>query len=364
MIYLLLIIFCVLMGLLSSRYKLVNVTGKEIKIYKNLSLLAIVFIAGFRGYGVGTDTSGTYWDIFNIAKNNLSAIRDRGYGFINYIISKYNGSYSLVLIVVSLLIYGFVFSRIYKSSAIPWYSVFLFFSTDFFFISLNMIRQSIVVAIFIYALPMVHSDRKKEIVKYWILALLGISMHTSGILLIALFFLYRYIKLTPKKAVIITICNVILYKVMTIVIIKLLFKISYIRKYFFWYFQSSYNNGQISLFGILIPFSVLVFWAFIYSKNVKAREDSSVNDLGLSMLMASNLMIYSGSIPLIQRIAFYFTSQIIILLPTLFLYINLKKTRNIVKTGVFICYLIYMIITIFIQKQEGVLPYSNVLFGG
>lgn len=362
--YFVLILLSVGFAYLGTTYKFKSENSIRDLIFKLLPIIIISLVAGLRGYTVGTDTNGTYLDIYNISTNNLWAIRDKGYAILNYIVKSIFGNYTAVLIVVSFITYGLVFYRIYKISKIEWYSVLLFFATDFFFISMNMVRQSIAIAIFMFAITLLHSNEKKDIILYFVMAFIAGSMHTTGLIMIPAFFLYRFIKLSPVKAIIFTVANIILCGIVIKIALAILFKIEYFNVYFKWYFDSSYNSGELSIVGIMIPFTILILWAVLYKFNESAKDDIQFNDLGISMLIAGNLAIYSNMIPLIQRISLYFSSMIILFLPCIFLHIDNKKYRKIMEIVTAVCYLTYMIITIYIQKQEGVLPYYSVIFGG
>lgn len=362
MVYIILILLCVGITYFNTKFKSENKIRDVI--FKLVPIISVSLVAGLRSYNVGTDTSGTYLDIYNLSTQNLWAIRDRGYAILNYFIKVIFGNYTAILIFVSFITYGLIFYRIYKESKIEWYSVFLFFTTDLFFISMNMVRQSIAIAIFIFSISLINSHQKRDIVLYFIMAFLAGTMHTTGWLLIPIFFVYRFVKLSPIKAVIFTVANVILCGVITKIVLAILFKNKYFVTYFKWYFDSIYNSGELSLVGIMIPFTILILWAVLYNINSEAKDDEQFNNLGISMLIAGNLAIYSSFVPLIQRISLYFSSTVILFLPCVFSYFRNEKYRVFIKISIFVCYLIYMVVTIFIQKQEGVMPYHSVIFGG
>lgn len=365
MVYICLMCICVLFAILAKKFIFYYKGNNRIYLFQLLSCVCVVFIAGFRGMNVGTDTSGTYFSIFKIAQVSLSSIRDYGFGLLNFISYKICNNYNFLLLLVSIIMYGLIFVRIYKSSEIPWFSVFLFFATDFFFISMNMVRQSIAIAIFVYIFPLIHSRKKIDIVITFIFIIVGILMHSSCVIIIPAYFVIKYFKLTPQKAVTITIINYLLYETFDKIIINLLFKSDYFRKFFAFYFESSYNTGKMAFWGLLIPITIGLFWAFLYyNSDCERRNNIYLNDLGLCMLISVNLMIYSGRIPLIERVAMYFTTQVIILIPNTVGIIKKHTNQVIFKIVIIVSYFIYMWITIFLQGQESVLPYTNILFGG
>lgn len=87
---------------------------------------------------------------------------------------------------------------------------------------MNMVRQSISIAIFVYVWPMIYSRKKGDIVKTWILIIVGVLMHSSCLIIIPAYFVIKYFKLTPKKALIITMINCLFYETFDKIIITLL----------------------------------------------------------------------------------------------------------------------------------------------
>lgn len=358
MIYIFLIVFCTSIAYIDTNYKIIGMRGKKSNFAKIVIIALCSLVAGMRGMSVGADTGGTYLDIYQIAQENFYLIRDKGYAALNLIAYHLFHQYNGVLFLSALITYALAFWRIFQSSKTPWYSVFLFFSTDFFFISMNMVRQSIVVAIFIFILPYTHSEEPLKKLAYFWLVCIGATIHTTGLILLPFYFVFRYIKVTPKRACVITVINFMLCKKMIKIIIKILFLSQYFRSKFGWYFSSIYNSGEIGIFGVLMQVAIVLFACVFYNDNRSAEY----NDVMLCALIAGNLAIYAGGIPLIGRIAYYFSAQEMVYIPCIFASIKNNKNRDIMKITVMICYTAYMLITIYIQGQENVLPYIMMSF--
>ena len=70
-----------------------------------LSFLPPFLVSGLRNVNIGTDTSKTYLEIYNIISNG-GKIRDFGYGIINKICFVIFNNYSSVLLFSALLVVG------------------------------------------------------------------------------------------------------------------------------------------------------------------------------------------------------------------------------------------------------------------
>lgn len=321
-----------------------------------------VIVSGLRDLGIGTDTAGTYLRIYAIAQINFRQIRDIGFGFLNFLIGRIFHNFNVLLFVCALITYGLVFYRIFKTSKSPVFSVFLFFATDFFFISMNMVRQSIVIAIFIYILPYVHNHDIKSKIMYFLMALISFTIHSSGIILIPAYFVFRYWKMDIKKGMIYSSINIIFSSVICNILINLLMRSMYFNRYFSWYFSSGYNTGKIGIYSVLIPFVMMILLCYLFWCHRDVRDDVEINDLFLCLFLSGNISMYATAIPLTNRITIYFFMQIIIYLPLLLSYIKRNSTRQVVAFCVFTMFFLYMIITIYIQGQEAVLPYKSIIF--
>lgn len=355
MIYLFLILITLSFAVLSVRTR----KNKNLSyFFAVLSCLPPILVSGLRSYSVGTDTDGTYWDIYIKSLDNLHGIRDKGYGYLNHFLRIIYDDFTLILIITSAIICGLFFYRIYKSSASPIYSIFLFFATDFYFISMNMIREMIVIAITSFAFPLINDDRKNSKIKYFLLTILATSMHTSGLLMIPLYFVCKYIKEIKSVIILlITVLNFLFSRIIYIYIFRLVSSFPYISRYFAKYFYLRYANVDFSWFGFLIDASILFLLCFFYKRGFPEYKN-----LILGYTVATNIMLYSGLLPLVHRVVMHFTFLFIIYFPNITTTIKNQTNRKIVLFSVAVGFMVYMIVTTYIQGQEEVLPYSSILF--
>jgi len=317
------------------------------------SFLSPFIISAFRDISVGTDTSGTYYDIYYNVLNNIGGIRDIGYSLINKIAILLFNNYSGVLIITSLIFCGLSFKCIFSESENPPLSVLLFFATNVYFISMNMVRQSIAISIFMLSIP---SIKKKSFFKFFILNLIATSVHTTSLIYIVLYFILDK-KIKIKHIVILCLIVALFSSSLGNGIISFLSNISYFRKYFAWYLSSRFVTGYLNIYSLLINICILLFLFFI---NKNAKDDKDYNILLWLETIAVISLLLSAYIPLMQRISWMFSFPMFVYLPKMFNYITNSKTRTIIKICVTSCFLAYMIITIFINGYNEVVPYKSI----
>lgn len=325
--------------------------------YIFLCILSFIFpflVSGFRDFSIGTDTSGTYYDIFDMIKNdNLRYVRDKGYGIITQIAYVLFHNYTGALTLTSLITCGIAYYCIFRDSKYPVMSTLLFFTTNVYFISMNMIRQCIATMIFIFSIIFI---KKKKLLPYLLLSALAISMHTSAVVYIPFYFILN--KKLDKKLSVITILIFILFGgAITDAAMNLLFKIDYFNNYFSWYMDSSYNSGEFNLISFGIALCIYLFLLFI---NKKAKNDYNYNILFWLQTLVICILSLSSKLPLMQRTSWLLAFPLFIYLPGMFDYIENKKLKLITKICVNAGYIAYMIVTSFMLGYNEIYPYVSI----
>lgn len=318
-----------------------------------LSFLPPFLVSGFRDYSVGTDTSGTYKEIYNVVLYGGDGIRDFGYAFLNRIaIWLFDGYYGL-LIITSFIFCALSFKSIFSESKYPTLSVILFFATNLYFLSMNMIRQSIAISIFILSIPHI---KNKSFFKFLFLNLIAVSIHSITVIYFIIYFLLnRRIKI--NHIIIVCLVVAIFGSLFSSELIEFLCSFSYFRKYFAWYFTSQFATGELNLFSLLINVFILLFLIAI---NKSAKDDKDYNNLLCLETLSVVSLLLSPCLPMMQRISWLFSFPIYIYLPKMFDYISDKRIRRITQICVVLCFIIYMVITTFVRGYNEVVPYTSI----
>lgn len=142
--------------------------------------------------------TGTDWEpyLFHFEEtNNISDVYysltgfEQGYGFFVLIIKSIWNSYTAFLVVHALIYYMLVFSAFKKLSPYLFVSLLVFYATSLGVLGSN--RQLIALAICLYALRYV-VDRNA--IKFFLLIALAFLFHSTAIMFVVYYFLYRDIK--------------------------------------------------------------------------------------------------------------------------------------------------------------------------
>ncbi|RHV33236.1 EpsG family protein [Ruminococcus sp. OM05-10BH] len=156
---------------------------KKLKIgFLVINMGTLIFISGFRGASVGTDTR-TYLSLYNISKSlTWSELFDQrvewAYGIVAKLCSLVYDNHQFYIFIFSLII-GVGFAVIiYKSSDDVPLSVFLYVTLRIYSQSMNIMRQS--VAIMLVGIAYLFIKEKKWL-KATILIILATGFHTTAI---------------------------------------------------------------------------------------------------------------------------------------------------------------------------------------
>lgn len=321
-------------------------------IFACLAFIIPFLIMALRGYNVGTDTSGTYYEIYIKALRNNSSVRDMGYYVINKIAILLFENYRGVLILTSFIICFIAYKEIFSESKNPLLSTYLFYATNVYFISMNMIRQSIATMIFIISIKYI-KDRK--FIKYLICILIATSVHTIAILYLPLYFIGSK-KYDLKKIIPITLIISLLSKFLYKYVINILNSIDYFQDYFSWYFTSHYNSGYLNLYSLLISVFILILVLLGYKKG---KDNFNYKLIGTMSALSVMFLSYSKYIPLSQRASFLMSYPLFIYLPEMVNFVEKPLLKFINKYGIIIGYGLYMTATIFIMHYHAVVSYSS-----
>ncbi|WP_420384919.1 EpsG family protein [Roseivirga sp.] len=155
-----------------------------------LALILITFIVGFR-YDVGVDWQGYYLDFQQIEIREGLKFSDQSYEWAFFHLMKviaYLGlNYIWLFAAMALISWYFLFKSVPRF-ILPLFVYFLFVD-EFFFWSLNGVRQFAAMTIWVFSLRYVV---ERNFIKYLLFILLGALFHLSILFLIPLYFLpYR-----------------------------------------------------------------------------------------------------------------------------------------------------------------------------
>lgn len=165
--------------------------SKTIVMYLTAVFLCFTLLASFR-YAIGFD----YFSYRNIYKmisdwSFSDVLRFYWYEPLFFMLCKLfcvtGCSYQIFLLGINIFLFFAAMYFIYHYSKLPWLSVYLYITLQFLAYNMNLIRQSVAVACFLFAYPYL-KDRK--IVPYSIIIIIGGLFHNSLFLMLPFYFLF------------------------------------------------------------------------------------------------------------------------------------------------------------------------------
>lgn len=328
---------------------------KNEKLLAFISAVPLTIISGFR-YNVGADYYG-YTNFFNIYKNNPNSAYisnfEIGFKLMTKIIQLFTIKPMWMFMSISIIISYFIFKAIYEESPTPVLSIFLYISMQFYFYSMNGMRQFIAMSIFLYSIRFI---RSRKFFPFLILNLIGMSFHSSALVYLPLYFIYNF-KLTPKLSIVLLALGTIfvnsIYKFLLMIVLN--------TKYSF-YIDSQYDTGAHGVITMMIQIFVLIF-ALVFYRNIKENETEQFkkyNFYCILQLIATYFACIDGMLPLLNRIKISFALPSIILIPMSLSIIKNVKVRFFFKFFIIVSFTIYILYTIGIQNANTVLPYRTI----
>jgi transmembrane protein EpsG len=172
---------------------------KTKKLYCAIVAVQWIFISGFRDWSVGADTWNYYrkfqdikdvpWktivsNCWNYLFNELE-VKDPGYDFLQKAFQIFSSDYQMWLVFIAIVFTGLMARWIYKYSSMPEIS-FLIYSVLFYaFFSITGHRQTLATAL-IFFLGYEYA-KKREFLKFVIVAFIAFMLHKSSIIFIIYF---------------------------------------------------------------------------------------------------------------------------------------------------------------------------------
>lgn len=318
-------------------------SGKKRKIFFALGIIIPCLLAANRAMIIGTDTGFYMKPIFDVSINigNFGTLATHwknfefGYLSLTYIVAKLTGNIKIFLFIIQFIIQFFTFKACEKNSKIVpiWFS-YLIFLLLYYNRSLNMCRQTIALAIILYAYSYFI---EKKYVKFVLFILFASLFHSTALLAIPLFFLIYFIKNDNKIIKKVLIFSLLFIGIIFYVpIINMLVNYGIISsRYLTYAISSNHTIIRVELIQkYLVVLTLIVFWKVLNKDNEKST---------LSFIMVMDLLLYHVGFyaNYAQRISYYygyFNIFAIAMIPDIF---KDKKTKNITRVLIIFILLIY-----------------------
>lgn len=313
-----------------------------------LATIPIIINASIR-YNVGNDYNG-YISNFYAYKYGTPDWGEPIYAVINKLLIFFDANYQWLFFIFAVIFIIPIFLQIQEDSPIPTLSIYLLFATKYYFAYLNISRQLCACAILFYSIRFIE---KKDLKKFIVLCVIASGMHTTSIVFIPMYFLANY-RFTVRKAAIITSFLFVLKPSIENLMTYIFQRTKYVT-----YLGTYYDYEGAHYFNLLIQ--GVIFLMAIMFRNARDNEENKKYNIYINFqLMAIWTMMYSGSLPLIDRMRFYFTLPAINLLAMASNNIQSKLLKRMAILGLVICFGIYVYVGIYLHGEYNTIPYQTI----
>lgn len=293
--------------------------------------ILVTFLAVIH-YDYGNDYK-SYYDLYKTIATypslssvlNTDLYRDYGWSALNFIFRYFGGFFSLVAVISILegVIY-YTSIRRYLPRELWWFGTFVYLmATSFYLLNFSMLRQGLVISIFIALYPLIENK------KWWLVApilYLCSFIHGSAIILVPLSF-WGFIPMKNGKA-----WTVVFLLILIVMYLSSQFTASISQFFFentdaFDYYEGVYSDSEVTTrFGIgfaiyLIPTIVMIVFLGGKETNESVKRLVALSCIGAFFTPLANV------VPLIGRAGMYFNVFRIFALPLSYTAIDNRYVR-------------------------------------
>jgi hypothetical protein len=303
--------------------------------------LVLMAISGLRSNAVGIDTI-MYEELFNYSKlltlkeDLASTIMEHGYVIFEHIIGSVFGNYQWFLIIIAIITIIPVTIIIYKYSAKPWMSYFLFITFAYFPFFMTAIRQSIAIGITLIAFLFV---KKKKLILFLLSIGLASTFHITSIIFLPVYWIDKF-KLNQKN-----ITGAVMCIIGGFVFKQPLFQ--FLNKYA----RQSYGNLEAGGQRMYIFMLLSIILGCIYYKNLKEQNENNKTFFYMIIVSAVIWPIMSVN-PALARLYYYYSIYSIIYIPNLIVSIKDKGVKLIVTGGYLLVGGYYLIMQVILSSNN------------
>ena len=329
-------------------------------------ILIMSFLAGVRDDTIGADIQVYMKPIFERAQlrlpfgefYKLSSSTEFLYNLLSYVGALITNNFNVFMFIVELIIVSLVFATIYyyRDKSPMWVGMMIFLLM-YYNRSLNLVRQSIALAITFYAFKYL---RERNTIRYFLTITIAVLFHNSAIIAGIMYFVYHLIKnqKTSKAKIFFLTILICLLLVNYGSILKIFIDVGILPAKYSRYIPTGEIDFVVSesLMKIILMLPILC-----YRKSLcKYNED---NEFIIFMIIIDFILMQAGSLSgYAQRIAFYFGYYYILIIPQLYKVLSKKRYNviNFLYTLGLCGYWYYMFVVLSYGKTY---PYTSTILG-
>lgn len=331
--------------------------------------LIYVVVAGIR-YNVGTDYITYSMYQIPIALSNMKIVSSYNVEFLYKMVIKlgyFIGGVQWVFVITAMLFVGFVILYIMQRSNNYVLSFLIFVLITFYNFSLNGMRQSIAIGIFLFATKYVVI---KKPFKYFFWIIVAVLFHKSAIIYFFLYFLLHFNFVKNKWFLyfltFISFFIVIFEKKIYTLMLSITLKFNFYSKFFGSIYDGSNQYFHMNIFMLFFNVLMLLFSYYFINTSINdhdyipVKTEKSLNiDLSIQII-GTIFSLAAFVIPGSFRVYYMFIPIQISLIPNVLSIISNKKVKLIVEVIVILMYFCMFYLLILHWNQNQTLPYKTI----
>lgn len=302
----------------------VNSTKKRKKLFLIIAFGLLTIIAMLRKYTIGIDLEILYVPKFiQISKCSffelLNIKLELGYVFFCKLLSLITDDYQILIVVSSIITIPIYAVFIYRNSKDVAMSTTLYIFLNLFFMSMNIVRQELAVAIILIAYEYLMKD---ENIKFIVLVGIATFFHASAIICLS-FILLKKIKFT-KKVLLISIIVLLTLMMFYRPIITIFSNFSNMigidnnKDYSMYLENEKYGVGIINLNSISTSILSTAIYLLAYYYLIvlwDTKLDKKINFWMFATMIYCIITVLSLKMVIIGRLSYYFIPFILLIIP-------------------------------------------------
>lgn len=340
--------------------------NKKISLFfELLGIFLLSLLAAVRDISIGTDVALYVKPIFDLCVQygnfdvaSLIYGVESGYLLLNYVVSFFTNDFSTFLFIIQVIVLGFSYFGIKKLYPKNYAMIYILFILLYYNMSLNVVRQSIALALSLYSLYFLFNEKYK---RFFFILILASFFHKSVFIVVIVYFVYLLlIKMKMNKyflSIAILAFGFILFLFFP-QIIKFMVSIHLISPNYL-YYLTNYISSTLSFNVIEVLFDLFIIVIYILFAKVYYKNDKKSSLYFIMVVIDLAFMIICSKYASVYRMGLYFRVPAWIYFFSNLNYIFAKKkSSNFFANflGILIL-LIYWFFVYVVGKSGGTVPF-------
>lgn len=319
--YIIIIMIIITTSILFAIDKRSRLSNTVNNVYLFFSGVVLVGFSGFRGDFTSDYKNFAYlfyfYNQFSLDQIfNYQFGQEIGYVLLNRFIGIFTDTSVSLMLVVAFITIVLYFKEIKKNSVYVWLSVLLFVAIGQYYLSFNLMRQILAVAIIFAGSDYLYS---KKMIKYFILVVIASLFHQTALIMVPFYFILNF-KFNIKRLLI----GLFLLLLTVIYIDNVLFVI---QKFVFAYYdESAFGMAGFGYRNVVLPVGILIF-VLLHKSILDVKNDNKVNIWLNSIVIYTFFSVLGLRVQMIERIAHFFAPYVLLIIPLIVFKQNNKHLR-------------------------------------